>query len=117
MTDSEQAELARQTGTPTGQISDGYHTFDELYEHRVTLWIALCRRVAGSVRESLNPTWRTKLHSDGTAFEGWFVLGIFFEAGHQITYHLPDSRWDQCYFAREIKQASEFEECRCPEKD
>lgn len=25
-----------------GDISDGYHTFDELYEHRCLLFIRLC---------------------------------------------------------------------------
>lgn len=27
-----------------GEVSDGYHTFDELYEHRVALFIALCNQ-------------------------------------------------------------------------
>ena len=26
-----------------GSFSDGYHTVDELYDHRVMLWITLCR--------------------------------------------------------------------------
>ena len=26
-----------------GDISDGYHTFDELYEHRIALFITLAR--------------------------------------------------------------------------
>ncbi len=92
-----------------GSISDGYHTFDELYEHRITLWIALCRRVRNSVRESLNPVWRSKLHSDGTAFDGWFVLGMFHQPGHQITYHLPLSRWDETDFAVTKAKAPEFD--------
>lgn len=39
----------------TGKTSDGYHTFDELYEHRITLWIALCRTQAAVIREAWNP--------------------------------------------------------------
>lgn len=92
-----------------GHLSDGYHTFDELYDHRVALWIALCRKTAATTRESWNPTWRTRLHSDGSSFEGWFVLGMFHEAGHQITYHLPDRQWERCDFARTLKHAPEFD--------
>lgn len=107
---TETAAADKITGqTITGQTSDGYHTFDELYEHRITLWIALCRRVARSVRESLNATWRTKLHSDGSSFDGWFLLGIFYSGGNQITYHLPISKWDECGFARDLEKAPEFD--------
>lgn len=30
-------------GNDEMEVSDGYHTFDELYDHRITLYIALCR--------------------------------------------------------------------------
>ena len=93
----------------TGKISDGYHTFDELYDHRITLWIALLRRTALTNRESLNPTWRARLHSDGSSIEGWFVLGMFRQPGHQITYHLPMSRWSECDFAITLDRAPEFD--------
>jgi hypothetical protein len=73
----------------TGKISDGYHTFDELYEHRHTLYIALCKR-------NKSTAWRAIKHSDGTSYEGWFVLGIGKEKGTQITYHLPMSKWQDC---------------------
>ena len=26
------------------EASDGYHTFEELYDHRITLFIALCKQ-------------------------------------------------------------------------
>jgi|ERR1700722_4393267 len=91
------------------QVSDGYHTFDELYEHRITLWIAVCRMMSKIVREAWNPTWRTRVHYDGTSFDGWFVLGVFQDSGSQITYHLPDSKWDECDFAVTRKIAPEFD--------
>ena len=71
----------------TEDTSDGYHTFKELYEHRITLYIALCK--------SLNNgnVWRSKLHSDSSSFDGWFILGIWREKGKQISYHLPNERW------------------------
>jgi len=69
-------------------ISDGYHTFDELYEHRVILFIALmqCHK---------DKSWKSKLHSDGSKFEGWFIGGINKQEGSQITYHLPESYWSE----------------------
>jgi len=77
---------------------DGYHTFDELYEHRVTLWITLCKTLYLFEHVDL---WRSEKHSDGElAFGGkWFVLGIGKENGKQITYHIPIERWSECEFA------------------
>jgi hypothetical protein len=91
--------------TVTGETSDGYHTFNELYEHRITLWVALCR-VIEQQRE--RTVWKTQLHSDGTGFDGWFVLGMYHLPGQQITYHLPMSRWDECRF-QTLDRAPEFD--------
>lgn len=69
----------------TGQISDGYHTFDELYEHRCVLFLALM---------ASNPklAWIAASHSDGSMHEGWFVAGIHLPNG-DITYHMPIALW------------------------
>lgn len=91
----------------TGSISDGYHTFDEIYDHRVTLWIALCRMAD---RGLFGIPWRSKMHSDGSSFEGQFVLGMGEDPGEQITYHLPLSRWDECGFARICELGSGYNE-------
>lgn len=77
--------------TPAGSVSDGYHTFDELYAHRVSLFLGLCAEV--DARAATGYVWRSKKHSDGTMFDGWFVMGICTEPGEQITYHLPIERW------------------------
>lgn len=92
----------------TNLISDGYHTFGELYEHRIELWIALCKQFSGPWH---NFVWRSQYHSDGElAFGGgWFVLGIHKEPGKQITYHLPMRYWDQCDFAEVLDKAPEFD--------
>lgn len=92
-------EISYPDGT---QVSDGYHTFDELYEHRFNLWIALCRSHAEFHHRSNNLVWRSKLNSNGTSYPGWFLLGMGYKAGEQITYHLPLSRWDECDFAKEL---------------
>jgi hypothetical protein len=85
----------------TGDISDGYHTFDELYEHRIELYIALCK--------TQKEVWRSKLHSDGSYFNGWFILGINKEKGKQITYHLPISKWNNCDFAETLNIAPKWD--------
>jgi hypothetical protein len=91
----------------TNDISDGYHTFGELYEHRITLFITLCEQRV--YYTSWEDVWRSKLHSDGTSFDGWFVLGIGKEKGEQITYHLPISKWDETDFAETLEKAHEFD--------
>lgn len=87
-----------------GNISDGYHTFNELYDHRIALWIALCR-----TGDSRCLPWRSELHSDGSRIEGWFILGMCRSPGDQITYHLPMSKWEDCNFAVSISKAPEFD--------
>lgn len=68
-----------------GEVSDGFHTFNELYEHRCTLFIAFmqCRN---------NIAWMSRFHDDGSALEGWFICGINMPNA-TISYHLPDKMW------------------------
>jgi len=75
------------------QVSDGYHTMDELYAHRIALFVALVRQMGGGGNPAELP-WKSKKHSDGSEIEGWFVLGIGRSQGNQITYHLPLMHWD-----------------------
>lgn len=99
------------------EVSDGYHTMDELYDHRITLFIALCKLYENYVEPSkwetanppLNKVWRSKLHADGTSYDGWFILGIGKEKGKQITYHLPLSRWVEANFAETLEKAPEWD--------
>ena len=89
--------------------SDGYHTFTELYEHRVALWIALCRQIKANDRGYYH-VFRTKLHQDGTGFPGWFLLCIeAIETEEQMSYHLPDSEWEKCGFATTYEQAPRYD--------
>lgn len=90
---------------------DGYHTFTELYDHRIELWIALCKKVQESFDEidRPSPVWRSKVHSDGSSFDGWFILGMYHNYGVQITYHIPMIRWDDCEFAIDLAKAPTFD--------
>lgn len=96
------------------KVSDGYHTMDELYEHRIELYISLCRCLA-AVRENATlkqifpQVWRSLMHSDGSCFEGWFILGIHKEKGKQITYHLPMSKWVETRFVYTLNRAPEWD--------
>ncbi len=89
----------------TNKISDGYHTFGELYEHRITLYILVCRLLFDKGEN----VWKTNVHSDGSIFPGWFVLGIGVEKGFQITYHLPADKWNECDFAIVLDKAPDYD--------
>lgn len=82
--------LIKTTKADTNKISDGYHTFEELYEHRIELYMALCRKVYKGNKTNV---WKAKIHSDGSVWKGWFILGINTTKGTQITYHLPIKYW------------------------
>ncbi len=68
-----------------GEVSDGYHTFNELYEHRFLLFIHTAIAQPGAFKTKFNDTKET--------WDGWFILGINTSHG-QITYHLPEKYWD-----------------------
>lgn len=96
----------------TNEISDGYHTFGELYNHRIELFIQLCSLWAHNAKYHHNggpDIWRTQKHSDSSCIDGWLLLGMNKEAGSQITYHLPISRWNDCSFAETLECAPEFD--------
>lgn len=93
-------------------LSDGYHTFGELYQHRVALFIALCRELQANPAYQTGQksfVWRSRLHSDGSSFDGWFVMGIGALPGEQITYHLPLDSWGSTDFADTLDRAPAFD--------
>ena len=63
----------------TGDTSDGYHTFNELYRHRAILFSVICN-------ERPEVSWKSKRHHDGTMYDGMFIVGIDTPEG-QATYH------------------------------
>lgn len=78
-----------------GSTSDGYHTFDELYEHRCLLFLAL-------MKTRPHYSWISKMHSDGTSIEGWFIAGMYMndDEENQVTYHMPLRLWDLATITR-----------------
>jgi hypothetical protein len=94
------AAIKELTDEERGQVRDNYHSFNELYAHRCTIFAALC---------SMHPAaWKSRLHSDGSSFPGWFIAGIHRGKGKQITYHLPIDYWLRCH-AEEMEMAPKFD--------
>ena len=98
------------------EISDGYHTFTELYEHRIVLFIQLCKWLTaytGATHKGeadlLPMVWRSKRHSDGSEWDGWFIMGIGQEKGKQISYHLPMNKWKDTDWVNTLDKAPEWD--------
>ncbi len=79
----------------TGKVSDGYHTFDELYDHRCLLFLAF-QAIVHQDTLPYSGAWKSRRHHDGSSFDGWFIAGLNLGLQGQITYHIPDKYWDLC---------------------
>lgn len=68
------------TDEQTRGVSDGYHTFEELYDHRIFLYLSLCvqMQLAGTGKSYWMPH-----------YPGWPVLFLETEKG-QISYHFKE---------------------------
>lgn len=100
--------LIRITKADTNQINDGFHSFKQLYDHRIGLFIALCREYNAN-RDHDKRVWKSQLHSDGSSMDGWFVMGIGTKRGEQITYHLPMVIWNKLEDIKTLKKAPKFD--------
>lgn len=97
----EQAVEATLGAKITGETSDGYHTFSELYHHRAVLFSVI-------VRDHRELAWKSMKHHDGTMYEGMFIVGIDTPKG-QATYHYDvDPYWDM-FDCRELECAPEWD--------
>lgn len=103
-------------GPESMQVDDGYHTLDEVYEHRIQIFITLARqlvRLNATLHsdEVPTPVWRSKQHHVGgdEMFDGWFIIGIGKDQGKQISYHVPLSRWEEMDFAETLTNAPEWD--------
>lgn len=83
-------------------VSDGYHTMHELYQHRMALNIALFHawhelsRVSEDTGNWFHITvGKSKLHHDGTMFEGGYFVVFALTPKGQITYHYQLKHWDE----------------------
>lgn len=83
-----------------GQISDGSHTFDELYYHRMYLFSIICN----TYKEK---AWKSKLHHDGTMYDDYFIVGITTRYG-DYTYHYHINHWNM-FDVKELDNAPEYD--------
>ena len=71
-----------------GEVSDGFHTFNGLYEQRMILFAAL-------VKAYKDKAWKSYRHEDGEYCfgGGWFIVGIDTPEG-SYTYHYENKYWN-----------------------
>ena len=71
-----------------GDLSDGFHTFNSLYEQRMILFAAL-------VKIYKDKAWKSYRHEDGEYCfgGGWFIVGIDTPEG-SYTYHYENKYFD-----------------------
>lgn len=108
----------------TDEISDWFHTFWELYKHRIHLFLALCKYIQHFQRWISEHAWvsikkvetlpnsvkiiKSKLHHDWSWMDWWFIVQLETWAW-QISYHLPNEYWDKCKFAITLEKANEWD--------
>jgi len=86
------------------EISDWYHTFWELYEHRCVLYVALVN-LSKRLSWELSPFKKSKLHFDWSEFEWRFIVQWYIWR-KQISYHLPTKYWNNV-LCKEVEKADE----------
>lgn len=99
-------ELAKNTGliNSAGTISDGYHTFNELYHHRAMLFASICAMLDPVI------VWKSKKHHDGTMYDGMFIVGMTDPfTGEQASYHYDINPYWDVFKVRELDKAPEWD--------
>lgn len=97
-------ETLQKNNSRIGSVSDGYHTYDELYNHRAMEFAVICRAFP-------HLSWKSKLHDDPDfpMFDGMFICGIDTPDG-QATYHYDiDPWWDIFEDVKELDRAPKFD--------
>lgn len=93
-------ETIKITVNNLADVSDGYHTIAELYDHRCLLWISLCVSRHWENPESQGAFW-VRDH-----LEGWDLLSTEL-CGQQVSYHVP-VKYRHCYEDRTHELLSEY---------
>ena len=68
------------------KISDGFHTLEELYEHRTVLLAVVVNLLPSCF-------FKSRKHEDGSMFPGYFIVMGTLCSG-QISYHCEERYWD-----------------------
>jgi len=83
-------------------ISDGYHTFGDLYHHRMVLTQCLSEILPKEY------SWKSKLHEDGTMFEDDFIIGFSRPDIGDYSYHYNMKYWD-LFDVKELDHAPKYD--------
>lgn len=84
-----------------GDLSDGYHTFNELYHHRAILFSVICNLFP-------HKAWKSKLHDTGDMYDGMFIVGIETPRG-QATYHYDINPYWDMFKVKELEKAPKWD--------
>lgn len=92
----------------SGEISDGYHTFNELYHYRMlynALWVDA---MDDETKKALN-VHKSKRHSDGEECfgGGWFIISVTLPSG-QVANHYELKDWN-LFHCEERETADEWD--------
>ena len=68
-----------------GDLSDTYHSFNDLYEHRMVLTALAFMNIPYA--------WKAKKHEDGSMYDGMFIVGVPTPDG-MVTYHYDLTDWN-----------------------
>ncbi len=87
-----------------GEVSDGCHTFNELYRHRAMMFSVICSTHP-------NSAWKARKHQDGTMYSGMFLAGIHTPEGQAAYYFDMDPYWN-LFRVPELRFAPELEDLK-----
>ena len=97
-------QMIRGNEIDTNLITDGYHTFGELYMHRIALYIALLSNLDKVEYDA----WWSDTHYDGSKWDGWLIVGCQNNHnGEQISYHVNADEWEE-----HLKYSWNIEQCK-----
>lgn len=90
-----------------GGISDGYHTFDELYYYRM-LYNAMAANIL--YRDKMVPVFKSKKHHDGkSCFDGkYFIVQMLLPTGY-VANHYELKYWDLFKVSEQEKAPFEYD--------
>ena len=88
-------------GWSTKDVSDKWHTFGDLYYHRMILFLVIQKAYK-------DKAWKSKKHHDGTMFEDSFIVGIDTPEG-QYSYHYDLKYWKLFEDIKELPSAPEYD--------
>lgn len=89
------------------EVRDEYHSMEDLYDHRMALNIALFNTWYEG-NESNITVIKSKLHGDGTMFDGGYFIVMALTAEGQISYHYKLEHWDK-FKIEEVERAPHWD--------